>query len=287
MNFIRRLLKSEGKNRFVWSALICSLALSFLTTTCLANDFRLRLHQLKSTSLSHDDIQTELRFGREVAARILSSEKLVQQPELENYVNLVGASLAMNVKRSEISYYFAILDSDEIGAFSAPGGYVFITLGLLKLAQNEAELAAVLAHELAHINLLHIVNELNIRATNREELSGMARFIGASGTTTQVAFSQAVDKAISLLFESGFKKEQELAADQTAVDILALSGYDPAALEQVLERIRLQDANKNSRTHPAFKKRFQRLEAYLSKLHIQSSEFNLGQTRFRQTLSRE
>lgn len=281
MNFERR-SPSKPKNPIgafrVRIILTLSIGLGFLASTH-ADEFRLRQHQLQGIQLTERDVATEMRFGQEVAARILATEPLLQDSKLNHYVNLVGASLALNSKRSELPYYFGILDTNELGAYSTPGGYVFITRGLLRLTQDESELAAILAHELAHVTLMHIVTELDIHASRQEDLSGLARLIGATGSATQVAFNQAVDKAMTFLFSDGFRKSQELDADRMAVDVMALTGYDPAALIRILRRIRAVENNQSQRTHPDFGQRDQQLEAYLPSHGLPSEAFKHGRER--------
>jgi predicted Zn-dependent protease len=228
-------------------------------------------------------VKTEIRFGREVSARILGAIPLSDSESLTRYVNLVGKSLVMHADRSEIEFHFAILDSDTVAAYSAPGGFVFITQGMFKAIHNEAELAAVLAHEIAHINLRHIVKELNIKAVNKEELSSLARFLGASGDTTRVVFNQAVDKAYQVLFKNGYKKSQELQADAQAVTLMALTGYDPNALASLLKRLASNHNKRNtsSTTHPQFARREQELNRVLQQIS-QSSSLTTAQQRFLQ-----
>lgn len=247
-----------------------------------SNNFRVRLHQIQSSTLTSNDVGAEIRFGQEVAARILSITPLFKHDELNKYINLIGHSLALNGPRTEIQYHFAILDSEKLNAYSAPGGYIFITVGLVKLAQDESELAAVLAHEIAHINQRHIVNDLNIRGSSQEKLSGLARFIGATASTTQVAFSQAVDEAIKRLFDTGYQHNQELDADKVALRLLANTGYDSTALVRILQQIskRAENDASASKTHPTFEKRFTNLTAQISQENLAGGKLNKASLRF-------
>ena len=201
-------------------------------------DFRRRAHATNSNEFETDDIKAEIAFGREVAARILGREPLRDNTELTRYITLVGQALASNSGRAELPFYFGVLDSNQVNAYSTPGGYVFVTRGALRKMHDEAELAAVLAHEIAHVQLRHIVNAMHIRG---KESSGvmtwMSVITGGSADTAKVAFFQAVDQATTLLFEEGFNIRDELAADRVALMLLANTGYDPEALSRFLTRI--------------------------------------------------
>jgi predicted Zn-dependent protease len=201
------------------------------------------------------DVAAEIEFGREVAARILGRYKMYENPVLVKYVNLVGLSLARNTNRPELEFRFMILDSSDINAYAAPGGFIFVTKGALQLVKEESELAGILAHEITHVTEKHIVKELNIKGSDDSATSGLARLVGGSSESARMAFAQAVDKALGMLFLDGYKKEDEVHADRTSVVISAMSGYDASALARYLERISTVKGKTREvldRTHPAF-----------------------------------
>ena len=263
--------------------LILCIAYCLFWNAAFANieSFRTRLHQLNEKNWDESDIVMEIKFGREISARILSKYKLLEDKKLTRYINLVGSSIALHSQREELNYHFAILDDNSLDAYSAPGGYIFISRGLLNFVNDEAELAGILAHEIAHISLRHIVNEFNIKGSSREELSSLARFIGASANTTNAAFSQAIDEAMTLLFDSGFEKSEELQADNRATLLLANTGYDPSGLLRILSRIKqAKTNNKNSVTHPSFNKRFNRMSTLLKQNTFASGTYYIAKSRF-------
>ena len=266
----------------------CLLGLLLLMSNAQAEqqNFRLRWHQLQQHNYTQEDVKTEIRFGREVAARILANMDISDNEKVTRYLNLVGQSLVFHSNRNELQFHFALLKSTTIGAYSAPGGYVFVTEGLFNIVENEAELAAVLAHEIAHINLRHIVNELNIKATNKEELSGIARFLGASGDTTRAVIDQAVDKAYEVLFKNGYKKSQELEADANGLELLAVTGYDPNALSSILHRVAKLGHSNNNKTHPQFDRRERQLIQHTTQMNLDASTVNTAALRFRQFSAR-
>lgn len=182
------------------------------------------------------DIAAEIKFGRAIAARIFGRHKAYDNPVLLKYVNLVGATLVMSTNRPELEFHLSILDTDEVNAYAAPGGYIFITKGALKYMKDESELAGVLAHEIAHITEKHIVKDLKIKGT--DDVSDLAQIIGGSSGAARAAFGQAVDKGLELIYKDEYKREDEMQADQTGVNISALSGYDPTGLARYLIRIK-------------------------------------------------
>lgn len=213
---------------------------------------RQRSHSLTVNNTTPEDIKAEITFGRDIAARVLGRFILLKDKQRTRYVNLIGTALANQAARGELNYYFAILDSDSINAYSAPGGYIFITHGALSLAEDEAELAAILAHEIAHVTERQIVNALNIRAVDSGGSAGLGRLLSASSDTAHVAFAQAAEQAVTILFKSGYSQQDELDADRIATLMLANSGFDPLALRRYLQRAQGMD-NKDQEinlTHP-------------------------------------
>lgn len=268
----------------VWLLLCGTFASAMWSTVRADSDVRRRAHMAQNSELSVDDVRAEISFGREIAARVLGREPLYEQAELTRYVSLVGNALALHSTRPELQFYFAVLDSEHINAYSTPGGYVFVTRGALKKMTSEAELAAVLAHEIAHVQQRHIVNALNIRAHEENKLGAwMAALVGGSGETAKVAFFQAVDKATDVLFVDGFNVRDELDSDRVALLLLANSGYDPGALRSVLQGVENTDTAKSiqeKRTHPPSTERLSGINDALQKSGMTSTAAPHWQQRF-------
>lgn len=249
-----------------------------------AQDFRARRSAeiLKDTNL--DDIKAEITFGRDVAARILGNIDLDRDEDLTRYINRIGSGLAANAGRPELLFHFAVLNSGTVNAFAAPGGYIFVTKGALRLMTDEAELAAVLGHEIAHVVAKHIVNELKIRGEDREAISVTALI---SGTTDPIrlALQQMVDQAVSILFERGYQKQDEFESDRIGTSLLALSGYDTTALQRYLLRIEAAQGETTAdihRTHPPSSERSSAMTAYLEENGLLNSEIGaINQERFK------
>jgi predicted Zn-dependent protease len=236
-----------------------------------------------------DDITEEVRFGREVAARIIGRYGLYLNDDVTRYVTLVGQSLARNANRPELAFRFAVLNTSDINGYACPGGYIFVTRGALEKMQDEAELAGVLAHEMIHVNERHVVKELNIRATEDSPASGLARLIGGSTDAARAAFFQSVDKAVETLFSTGYKREDENSADRGSVSLAAVAGYDPAGLVRYFERIAAAKGRTTDvldRTHPAYAARIALLKETITRDGIESSAYRTGRERFAEAMKK-
>jgi len=244
--------------------------------------FRQRAHTQALTDITAEDVRAEINFGREVAARVLGRFPLLRNERLTRYVSLVGTALAAQSGRPELNYHFAILDSDSVNAYSAPGGYIFITRGALEMANDEAELAAVLAHEIAHVSERHIVKALNIHASDNSGAAGLGRMLGAGSDTARVAFMQALDQAVKILFENGYSQQDELQADRMATLLLVNTGLDPLALRRYLARVQTVD-NKSqaiNTTHPPSAERLESLDRLITEEHLIGLDMARNTTRF-------
>lgn len=248
-----------------------------------SGNFRSREHQLHSQLGTEDDIRAEIEFGRNIAARLLARMALYEKPELTRYVNLVGQGLATYSSRSDIAFYFAVIDEENINAYSTPGGYIFITRGAIEAMEDEAQLAGVLAHEIAHVSEKHIVKEFNIKGNDDSKLSGVSRLVGASQDAARVAFFQAVDKALDILLDKGFKYEDERESDRVAVYLMTQAGYDSAGLHRFLKKIQTMNsdaANKASPTHPATTDRLNLLQTAIDDSGVKPLSQPTGKKRF-------
>jgi predicted Zn-dependent protease len=240
-------------------------------------------------SAANDDVVTsdvveEVRFGREVAARVIARFGLYENDALMKYVNLIGRGLAQSTNRPEIEFRFAILNTDEINGYATPGGYIFLTKGAVKKMQDEAELAGALAHEIGHVVEKHAVKELNIKGTDDSATSGLAHLVGGSSESTRAAFAQAVDKALDKLFKDGYKREDETQADKDAVVFCALAGYDPYGLARYFERLNAIKGGKQTevidRTHPSFESRIALIKTTISEEGIDTGSTKINKERF-------
>jgi len=209
--------------------------------------------------------EEEQSIGAALALQVLARYNGVyDQPALTRYVNLVGRAVALTSDRPEIEYHFAILNHDSINAFATPAGYVFITKGLLKQIQNEAELAAVLGHEIGHISEKHI---LEIMQRNKQ-LAGVAEGgLAAVGRYPQL-FKGLIDQTAKKLLDEGLDQNKELAADRLGALFAARVGYDPQAYVALLRRLRTLKGDDQAffKTHPNFSSRIDEVQTGLRTL---------------------
>jgi predicted Zn-dependent protease len=258
---------NDGSGGFDVNALIESSLDSALIESQVS--FRQRAFtQIVEPEYTEDDIQAEIAFGRELASKILGRYPVVRDDKLNDYVNHIGHTLAQFSQRPELTYYFVVLDSDEINAYAAPGGYVFITKGAINKAQNEAQVAAILAHEMGHIEARHYVRAIGLRGTNADADNSLTAILSGGGAAAVVAFNQAVSQAMEILFEKGLQsKQDEFEADAASIWLLVNAGYQPSALASYF--IMLSDNLNNqtqvlSNTHPPMSERITELQNILN-----------------------
>lgn len=278
------------RSKYFFLGLCCSL-IALVINVDASQSFRHRVsaNPILSQSDIESDVKAEIEFGREVAARILGKYKLSKDYKLTRYITLVGRSLALNSNRPEIEFHFGLLETNDINAYSAPGGYVFLTRGSVNLMEDEDELAGVLAHEIAHVTEMHIVDELNIKGSDSSMSGGLARILGSVAETTRVAFDQVIDQAVALLFKEGLRKQDEFEADQVGTLIATNSGYDPNALYRYLQRVKLHKGKNTeivNTTHPPFVDRLVALNNLLTEDGLVSSKNSIGKQRFQAMLKK-
>ena len=179
-------------------------------------------------SQSADD---EARSGEAIAATVFGAAPPWRNPAVQSYVNLVGRNLARQVERKDVQWRFAVLDTPSINAMAFPGGIVVLTRGLYTLLTSEDELAAVLAHEIAHVNRRHqwkVIQQQKLVA-----LAGDAVTRSDPGRSTKLVADLGAK-----LIARGLDKSAEFEADRDGVVIAARAGYDSSALIAVMERLK-------------------------------------------------
>ena len=207
----------------------------------------------------------EVTIGRNVSAIIFGKYKPIQNDALIRYVNLVGQSVVSTSGRRDISFHFSVLDSDTIQAFAAPGGYIFITKGLLDIIKTEAELAGVLAHEIAHVNLKHVFSKLYEPEQKKPSL--LARLFNSKNTSLRVAFNEVSQQAVGILFHQGLSENDEYESDIAAIFYLQNTGYNCQAYLDIISRLPQKDVS-HSKTHPTKQKRIQSIEDIFKNLNF-------------------
>ena len=231
----------------------CSCGAKDIDRQKTRKDFRTRAYKMQR-EYSDEDTIAEIRFGRVLAARVLGMYKLFADEKSNRYLRNVGTGLAAQMGRADLRFHFAILDTAEINAYALPGGYIFVTRGALALMENEAQLTAVLAHEIAHINQRHIVKKLNIKGEDNRFLASISAVTGGSLVHGAQLVDKLVTQAIDALFDSGLDKQLETSADAEAIQIQIVLGYDWHAYIEFLKKCSHKKYAKNriinSKTHP-------------------------------------
>lgn len=232
------------------------------------------------------DDEAEIFFGRNMAAQMLGQYPLLEDEQVQGYINHLGSVLVRYSDRPDLDFYFGVLDSEKMNAYAAPGGYIFITKGALMLSKNESELAGILAHEIAHVTHRHIVKQLNIRGKKADDFSGMMSAIIAGGTQSATsAFRVAIDEALDSWYGAGLKsREDEFEADKVATQILTRVGYPVDGFAQFLNRMSTlkKETSDRVRTHPPFKERVARITDKIDEFRANSP---IGKSRFEANLA--
>lgn len=207
--------------------------------------------------------EQEISLGQGIASNLLGVAPLLPNQNVQRYVNGVGRWLSLQTERPDLPWTFAVLDDDSINAFAAPGGYILITKGLLLRMKSEAELAGVLAHELAHVLMKHHLRAIKKSAgmnLAKDAMSYVAEAKGVNPALTKMA------SAGTELYTRGLDKEDEFEADRMGVVIAARAGYEPYGLPAVL--LSLQAVNPQAaslalmfKSHPPLSERLTLLEA--------------------------
>ena len=224
--------------------------------------------------------EQEYYIGREVAAKVLSQYRLYQNARATTYVNEVCMALTSASDMPDIynGYHVGILDSREINAISTPGGHIFVTRGLLECATSEDEIAAVIAHEVGHIQLKHAVKSIKTSRLNDATLST----IGAAGSivtggTYQDGLGNAANELMTTLSTTGYSKTQEYEADAKAASLMADAGYNPEALRSMLEVLKEKEKTETEgmmKTHPSASSRLFQVRGHIRTAGYGTASFN-------------
>ncbi len=185
--------------------------------------------------------QEEYYIGRAVAALVLSKYKIYDNGGLTNYVNVLGKAISYYSDRPETygGYHFLVLDSDEVNALAAPGGFVFVTKGLIMRCKDEEMLASILAHEIGHVSAKH-----GLASIKKSRLVDTFKILGKEAATRYGSkelaeltgiFENVLGDIIESLVEKGYDRKYEYEADKLAVKFASGTGYDPNGLTRFLK----------------------------------------------------
>lgn len=258
-----------------------------------------------------EEYQAEIEIGRNMAGRLLGHYGRVEDDRLVGYINQVGNYVASYGDYPERRYMFAVLNHESINAFACPGGYILVTVGALRNAETEAELAMVLGHEVAHVGKKHMFDTLrNMKETELAETAKarsegakvdpslaarrrvvpaetgagamLARYLsGSAGASLNIL--QAAQAGMSLITEKGLDKKLEYEADREGVKYTIRAGYDPKAMLDYLQRADEKSEKKVKnleKTHPPVKQRKRQIAELLKSLNADQIVGATGKERF-------
>ena len=218
--------------------------------------------------------EEEYYIGRAVSALILSRYTVYENRSLTSYINIVGNAVAFHSDRPETyaGYHFLILDTEEVNALAAPGGFVFITKGLLKRCRNEEMLASILAHEVGHVNAKHGLQSIKksrlLDAFGIIGQEAVQRFGPEELAQLTSVFEDVLGDIAENLIERGYDRKYENEADRLSVQIDLRTGYNPNGLLDFLATM-TGDSSKESgkgwfKTHPSAAQRINSVKKEIS-----------------------
>ena len=235
------------------------IALLFITTPAFAQwgsilDKAKKGAKVLTSATKEFTEDEEADIGRVVAARVLATYPLAKNEKLQKYVTLVGNTVAAYSARPTLEWHFAVLETDVVNAFSCPGGFIFITTGALDQIDSEAELAAVLGHEIAHATQKHILKEIK-----RSNMVGAGLDLAQSTTLGDRLNDDLARKvsevAYQKLFTTGLSRRDELEADKIGVELAETAGYRASEMLTFLDRLEAIEGSSDMKvilaTHPS------------------------------------
>ena len=209
----------------------------------------------------------EIQIGQGMTETLLGARPLYDDAELQHYVNDVGLWVALQSDRPNLPWHFGVNDSDHINAFATPGGFIIVTKGMMRQLRNEAELAGVLGHEIAHVNQKH-----HLKALRKSAFASLLGE-GVAGATNnkQAELVKSLAGPTKELYARGLDKSDEFEADRMGVVFAARAGYDPYGLPAVLTTLASADPKDNYlvllyKTHPLPQARLDKLAPGLTTL---------------------
>ncbi len=188
--------------------------------------------QEKVTGKPATSVEEETAIGRQIAGNLLGAAPLVKDAKLQKYVNNVGRWVADQSERPDLAWHFGVIESNDVNAFAAPGGYIFVTKGLYKLLTSEAELAGVLAHEVGHV-----IRQHHLKILQQSKLLDLGSQLVAKNVSSGNDKVQNLIGSGAEIVSRSLDKDAEFEADRIAVVLSTRAGYDAFGLPAVLQQI--------------------------------------------------
>jgi predicted Zn-dependent protease len=232
------------------------------------------------TGVNFYSLEKEMALGKQMAQEVERQAEIIDDPVIAEYVNRIGQNLVRN-SDAKVPFTIKVVHSDEVNAFALPGGFFFVNSGLILVAENEAELAGVMAHEIAHVAARH-----GTREASRGDIVTYASFAlifvgGLPGYLIQSAASVAIPMGF-LRFSRGFESE----ADMLGLQYLYRAGYDPTALVDLFETIESREKKKPGTvarafsSHPLTQDRIKAAQANIQRYLPSRPEYILNTSEF-------
>lgn len=239
--------------------LALSISLSCAQPSHSISWLELMIRGIQLVQISNISDGQEVELGQEINRELIDSGqvKIYRDRSIENYINQIGRRLAQQSDRPGIPYTFQVVDDDSINAFATMGGYVYINKGLISAADNEAELASVIAHEIGHIVGRHSIEQMRQRAIAQGLLS-------AAGLDR----SNAIQIGVELALSRPNSRSDELEADRFGLENLIRANYAPAGMISFMNKLLQKNSGRSVptflSTHPATSDRIKALQARIN-----------------------
>jgi len=231
-------------------------------------------------------IESEIRMGKEYAQQVEASVKLIQDPVITEYVNRVGQNLVRN-SDAQVPFTIKVIDSDEINAMALPGGFFYVNSGLILAADEEAELAGVMAHEIAHVAARHITRQMT--RGNWANIGTIPLIFVGGGIGYAVRSAAGIGLPMTFVtFQRGFEAE----ADYLGLQYMYKTGYDPQAFISFFEKVQAQEKKKPGTlakafsTHPQTPDRISKSQEEIAKILPARAEYTVTTSEFDQVKAR-
>ena len=228
---------------------------------------------------------TEISIGAGMDQQVRAEEKILADTLWQNYVNEVGQKIVAVCDRKDITYHFAVIESDAVNAFAAPGGYVFFYTGILKMMDSEAEMAAVMAHEVSHVVARHSIKRI------QAAMGASILYELVMGEKNSQAVDIAVNLGLGMAF-AGYSRSAENEADSYGVTYMTRAGYNPAAAVSMFKKLAASSSGESNffeqlfADHPETQERIANVEAQIKGMNTQNSSLVYNADRYRQMKAR-
>ncbi len=227
----------------------------------------------------------EVAIGESLVEDIESKNKVTQDSTLADYINQVGQKIASGSDRRDVEYHFKVLESEEINAFACPGGFIYIYAGLLRIMDNEAQLAGVLAHEIGHVVARHSVKRL-------QQVLGLQVLLSlALGESSELA-QKALATGMGVILQ-GYSRQNEFEADYNGAYYMTKAGYNPEGMIQLFGKFEeMEKGRKNAfldqllASHPPTPDRIAKVKEHIKLFDLGGKKLVFGEEDYKKTKSR-